>query len=1344
MNAHTVHRLPQGLLVLAIGVLALLAVASPASADSVIGSPGSGAGQYEGPRGVAVDNSNGHVYVADTGNSRIDVFDSADTFLFAFGWKVNATAPEEKLQTCTPATGCQKGSSGSGAGQFEAFGPQAIAVDSSSHAVYVSETNNHRLQKFDSEGHFAWMAGGEVDQVSHANLCTVAVNCGAGKASSPIGQEGFFFSTLGQGLPVSVGPGGIVYVADSKKLGVADSEGFNTRVQHYEADGTHLGPQLILPGKVDRVAALVVDSAGSLYVSDGGGDGGVRKFDSAGSPVTSWGENGRVSIGPSAYSTGLALDPAGDLFVATALNQNIEIHEYDDAGTQTRIFFPAVRRGLFAAGGLAYDDGTGDLFLTEQSGGGSTPDHLLRVVPPPPGPLLVPGSAVATPIGSVRATLNVSFNSQGKPSHARFQYIAKAAYEANLAAAKEGFFGAATTPNSPDTPADFENHTVQATNVCAVPTEATCLQPETTYYFRALAENAEGTVTGEKTEFTTRPPLEVVATWSGEVGTETASLLAQVNPFSIAATGHFQYIEEGADYQANGFEHALTTLGELDFGHGEAPVLRSAQINGLKAGTIYHYRLIASDAYFPAIASGTHSFTTFALPEAAESGCSNQPFRSGAAAALPDCRAYELVSPLDKSNGDIRTLLDINVFPTFLDQSSTDGSAFTYSSYRAFANPVSAPYTNQLLARRHERGQPREGWQSEGIDPKGKGAELLENPYRVFSQDLSVGLFSWISEAGEAPPDPCTPIGYPNLYRRDNQNGSFEALSCAPIEHNAVNPRQYLPEVQGLSSDGAKTVFRADEALVPGASEATTVNPNLRPVYQLYEASTGAKPRLVSVLPSGEASGLDSSAGTGGETNATAYWNINRHGNVMGAVSEDATRVFWSQTPSGSLGPLFLRINADQAQSKVEAGKCSQPTRACTIRVSETVTPAPVRFQGANPQGTKALFTVESGPLKGSLYEFDSEAELPSSQPIGEGVVGNILGASADLSRVYFASEAASATQQSEGATAGQPNVYLYDEGTTRFVATLSNGGGETSDVDNQFGTPIATTPILRTARVSVGGALVFMSNSGPLAEAVAGYDNTDAKSGQADAEVYRYDPDAGAGALACLSCNPSGARPLGREIEKGNNGKVGPWGAATIPRFQSMLYQPRYLSDDGSRVFFNSFDPLVLADTNGKQDVYEWEAAGTGGCTSNSPSYLSSSEGCLSLISSGQSPGDSEFLDASPTGSDAFFTTVESLLGQDYGLIDVYDARIGGGFPPPPNPPAACEGEACQGPLTPPNDPTPASAAFHGAGNLREEPKARCAKGKARRKGRCGSAKKHKSAAKSKHKANHERRAGR
>jgi hypothetical protein len=179
------------------------------------------------------------------------------------------------------------------------------------------------------------------------------------------------------------------------------------------------------------------------------------------------------------------------------------------------------------------------------------------------------------------------------------------------------------------------------------------------------------------------------------------------------------------------------------------------------------------------------------------------------------------------------------------------------------------------------------------------------------------------------------------------------------------------------------------------------------------------------------------------------------------------------------------------------------------------------------------------------------------------------------------------------------------------------------------------------------------------------------------------------------VSCNPSGARPEARIIDQfgGNNETPKLAVAATVPIWQAQTYQARYLSDDGNRVFFNSYDALLPQDTNGKQDAYQWEADGTGSCTQ--------AEGCLSLLTGGKSEFDSEFLDADPSGDNAFIVTYRGLTAGDPGGADAYVARVGGGYPPPPVPLSPCVGDACQNIPAAPFDKTPASAAFRGAGNL-------------------------------------------
>jgi hypothetical protein len=194
-----------------------------------------------------------------------------------------------------------------------------------------------------------------------------------------------------------------------------------------------------------------------------------------------------------------------------------------------------------------------------------------------------------------------------------------------------------------------------------------------------------------------------------------------------------------------------------------------------------------------------------------------------------------------------------------------------------------------------------------------------------------------------------------------------------------------------------------------------------------------------------------------------------------------------------------------------------------------------------------------------------------------------------------------------------------------------------------------------------------------------------------------------------------------------------------------STFYRPRTVLDNG-RVFFNAYDSLVPADSNGNWDVYQYESTGSGDCTASTggAATVSSGEGCVGLISSGSAEEEAAFLDASATGQDAFFLSTAKLSVLDEDVVyDVYDARVDGVAAQLPDL-AECQGEACQPAVSPPEDPTPASATFRGAGNPRPEASGsrHCPKAKraVRRKGkvRCVPRKQRKS------KANHERRAGR
>lgn len=185
--------------------------------------------------------------------------------------------------------------------------------------------------------------------------------------------------------------------------------------------------------------------------------------------------------------------------------------------------------------------------------------------------------------------------------------------------------------------------------------------------------------------------------------------------------------------------------------------------------------------------------------------------------------------------------------------------------------------------------------------------------------------------------------------------------------------------------------------------------------------------------------------------------------------------------------------------------------------------------------------------------------------------------------------------------------------------------------------------------------------------------------------QVYVYNAESNA--VYCASCTSHETVTL--------NGF-----GSTLPMTNAEnVYQPRWITTDGDRVFFISVNRLVPQDTNELDDVYEWVRPGADGCAE--------SNGCVHLLSSGTSTDNSLFLDASENGEDVFIVTRSSLVGSDEdGLFDIYDARLGA---PPVTASPACSGTGCQGvPSVAPIFATPSSVTFEGVGNFVSPAKAK------------------------------------
>jgi NHL repeat len=1231
-----------------------------ASADAVIGTPGTGAGQVDDPHALAVDTTDGLLYVADSKNNRIDVFD-ADTgaFIRAFGWGV-ADGTTNALQVCTAS--CFKGIAGTGAGQFDS--PQGLAVDNNPaspafHDVYVYDSafvgGNPfpRVQRFTAAGSFVSSFG----------------SVGSG--------EGQFDRIKGVGV---LGAAGTVYVVDQKSVGTCSVGGteYLVRVQKFSPTGTTVSPPVTVTdgGACGGLAGFAVDSTGDFYLATEDSKGAVFKYTAAGLPV-----GAPFPINPSGNIRSLAVGPADELYVGER-SSTVVILRYSSGGTLEKAFYespggaPLEGRPI----GLAVDASSplGEFFVNVEE-----PARIFAIDSPLAGALVHPSPEfnTADPVGNTKATLKSKVNPEGKASKYFFEYIT----DANFKAAGESF-GAGTVKTTETTvpgAVDFKLHDVSVA--------LTGLTPDTLYHARARAVNADGGPnSGPEFSFQTKPPIDFGAAWSIAVGTDSATIHTEVNPLGIPATARFEYISE-ADWKAAGESFGAGTLFSPDLssvainlGEGEAPKDVSAQLFDLKPGTTYRYRVIATDSCKPEpeppcdFTGPEVSFTTFSAIAPPSASCANEAFRTGPAAYLPDCRGYEMVSPVDKNGSDVDALANLSGFSASLDQAAADGGAITYSTYKAFGNITSAPYINQYLGRRDAS----KGWLTEAISPKREGPSImtylsaqLDRQYKYFSPDLCQG---WVVQDANPVLAPGAPTGYAGLYRRDNcgpGTGAYEAFTT--IAPPTLEARGFIPDLQGASADGSVGVFSVTDSLTadtaPQSAECASKPEGCRP--RLYEAREGVL-RNVCILPSG----LPASGSCGaGVPSPIATGGSERRATIANAVSRDGSRIFWSDLTSNK---LYVRIGGATATPE-------------TLEISSTA----AQFWTAAADGSKAIYLGVGG-----LRSYDVESE--SSTLIAAGGEG-VAGASEDASRVYFVSKEALAP----GAIAGQGNFYLWEEdggsGSYQFIATLP-----AADLVLGAPSPGALQPILRTSRITPDGDQITFMSRGSLTD----YDNTDAVSKQADQEVYLYDSTAngGDGKLICASCSPSNARPVGQQLTQ----KLyeGDWAAARIPGWESQLYGQRVLTDDGARLYFNSFEALVSRDTNGQEDVYQWEAPGSGDCTTKASSYAQSNGGCISLISSGESPKGSELVDIGSNGRDVFFKTSASLVAQDKGLIDIYDARVSGGFPPPPEPPAPCEGDACASPTAPPNDPTPASAGFRGAENPKPQgtsPRKACPKGK-------------------------------
>jgi hypothetical protein len=669
---------------------------------------------------------------------------------------------------------------------------------------------------------------------------------------------------------------------------------------------------------------------------------------------------------------------------------------------------------------------------------------------------------------------------------------------------------------------------------------------------------------------------------------------------------------------------------------------------------------------------------------ASASTCPNAAYRSGPSERLPDCRAYEQVSPVEKGGQDAAT-----VQPTLPAQASAcegaEPCAVAYMNVgAAFAGDLGNEYRNAYLGRRGPYG-----WQTTPLSPPTLQAPANNDPKSsyAFSEDLSQTVLRVpLQQLTEG-----APAGVYNLYLRES-SGAYSLITTVPPPDppqagcGSCFEHEDAVAFAGASQEFGHVLFEANDSLVAGA---------LNGVPNLYEETEG-EVRLVGILPDGVIPAGGEMAGGGIDASGEHVHELEH------AISQDGANVIFEAAADGGAPAeqqqgdteLYDRIDATHTVEVSAPAPGAQPSR-CETKAG-ACDPQPAQFWAASADGSVVYFTSKAALTRdsytgaepenpgndlyryevasGALTDLTPEAE---EEPSGASVLG-VVGASEDGSYVYFVAEG----DLAEGASAGSPNLYVWHEaaeggGVVRFIATLAAPDEDEqenieearlgaafpyqSDVEDWTSWPTASQAYVTPD----GSHLAFMSVM-PL----TGYENID-ESGKQVHEVYEYSAESGQ--LVCASCDPNGARPLGSAFI----------GATLDERASTAFHQPRTLSDDGSRLFFSSPDPLAES-TGGSVKLFEYEG------------------GTIRLISGPQSGGEAVFLDAGASGNDVFFATRERLAAADTDeLLDVYDARVDGGLPAP-GPTPSCEATACEEQLTPaPLFMTPASASFSGSGNL-------------------------------------------
>ncbi len=666
--------------------------------------------------------------------------------------------------------------------------------------------------------------------------------------------------------------------------------------------------------------------------------------------------------------------------------------------------------------------------------------------------------------------------------------------------------------------------------------------------------------------------------------------------------------------------------------------------------------------------------------DATEAACPNEALE-GFREYLPDCRAYEMVSPPFKDGEEIPSMTAV----------SSDGSrVIAGGSNGVFAGAEDNSGNggaNYMFARAAS------GWEASPVTPPGS---LL--PYSRFvaaSSDLSRVLFrvrsasqSWYAE---------------DLYVREPDGSFVEVGPMFPPSLVGGPPAGAFPVAGAFTADGLYVGASANLSHVlfqiqPPTDFGVGVTPywpgdttdSEQSVGDLYEyvGRDNTRPSLVGLNGQGH---LISDCGT----ILGAY--TGNSGDVYNAVSSGGGTVFFTAVGEDHCAPAFLQAGAvapvvSELWARlggIESVSISEPSSVqCEACDAGAVKESAV-FQGASEDGSKAFFLTEQELFAGArgmnLYEYDFDDPLHEkivrvSTGSEEPEVQGVARVSEDGTHVYFVAKGVLSGANAEGRepVLGGENLYVFERdavypaGRVAFVATLSPADLVDWEAEDER-RPVQVTPD--------GRFVVFQS----VADLTAGDTSSEPQVFEYDAlaeRLVRVSTGQAGYASGLANANAHASEIPGQDYNEFTVGFL-PAEAATHLAVSAVDESGQMVS----RVVFQSKGALTLgaevAAAAGASSVYEYRSVG------------SIADGGVYLISDGTNKQNAYLGGLDASDADVFFGTADPLLAQDVDTnYDLYDARSGGGFPAPARP-TECEGEGCQG------TPSSAPPSFGVAGSV-------------------------------------------